>query len=280
MPPNTGTSIQFDSAGQTLNGQTVYDEPTGPNTPLATDTSGNQLYPGPGYNAFVDRPANCVAQTVPAHPAGTCLPGGGSPAPSARTDTASAAMGAGTIADNAAVVTDPGRSVTGTGIPAGAVVGPVTDTPVTPSAPPPVGIADTGKFALVDASGNPVTTTGPVTSVVLGARTPADDPLYDAGAATTGGGNTGSVLISPQRADRLAHRQRPAAMESSRQPPDGFLGLRGRGRLNSTGPPHQAVAAIRPRSASLPVSAASPPAFRSGVTLRPTRRCSEICCVR
>ena len=43
--------------------------------------SGNQLYPGPGDNAFVDRPSNCVAQTVPAQPAGTCLLGGGSHRP-------------------------------------------------------------------------------------------------------------------------------------------------------------------------------------------------------
>ena len=37
----------------------------------------------------------------------------------------------------------------------------------------------------------------PVSGVTLGARTPATDPLYDATDATTGGGDTGSVLISP-----------------------------------------------------------------------------------
>ncbi len=40
-------------------------------------------------------------------------------------------------------------------------------------------------------------TTAPVSGVTLSARTPATDPLYDATDATNGGGDTGSVLISP-----------------------------------------------------------------------------------
>jgi hypothetical protein len=36
-----------------------------------------------------------------------------------------------------------------------------------------------------------------VSGITLGARTPATDPLYDATDPTTGGGDTGSVLISP-----------------------------------------------------------------------------------
>lgn len=36
-----------------------------------------------------------------------------------------------------------------------------------------------------------------MSGVALGARTAATDPLYDATDATTGGGDTGSVLISP-----------------------------------------------------------------------------------
>ena len=63
---------QPDAAGQTVisNGQVQVQntEPAGPNTPLATDASGNQLFPGPGYNASIDRPNNCVAQTVPPQP--------------------------------------------------------------------------------------------------------------------------------------------------------------------------------------------------------------------
>ena len=120
VAPDAHTSILNDSAAETLFGRQVHFEPTGPNTPLATDSQGNQLYPGPGYNAFVDRPSNCVAQTTPTKPAGTCLLGGGGSVPGARTDAgATAPAGSSTIDDNAATAIDPGRSVTGTGIPAG-----------------------------------------------------------------------------------------------------------------------------------------------------------------
>ena len=33
-------------------------EPTGPNTPLLKDSNGNQVYPGPGDSAFIDRPSS------------------------------------------------------------------------------------------------------------------------------------------------------------------------------------------------------------------------------
>jgi len=199
VPPNAATSIQDDSAAETLFGRQVHFEPTGPNTPLATDQQGNQLFPGPGYNAFVDRPSNCVAQTTPKQPAGTCLLGGGNNVPGARTDAgATAATGTSAIDDNAAVATDPGRTVTGNGIPAGAHVGRVTDAPVTATAPNQAGgVVDKGSFQLVDAAGHAITTTGPVSGVTLGAETPQTDPLYNAKSPTTGGGDTGSVLISP-----------------------------------------------------------------------------------
>ena len=88
--------------------------------------------------------------------------------------------------------------MTGEGIPAGAFVGQVTDTPVTATAPNQSGgFVDTGSFTLVNASGQPLPTTGAVSGIVLGARTPSSDPLYDADDPTTGGGDTGSVLISP-----------------------------------------------------------------------------------
>jgi hypothetical protein len=199
VSPNAATSIASDSAAETLFGHRVHWEPTGPNTPLARDAHGNELYPGPGDNAFVDRPANCVAQTVPAQPASTCLLGGGSPVPGPRTDAgATAPAGTSTIADNSAVSTDVGRSVTGTGIPAGAFVGKVTDTPATATqASQNGGLADTGSFALVDSHGHPLSTTAAVAGVTLGARSPSTDPLFSATGATTGGGDTGSVLISP-----------------------------------------------------------------------------------
>ena len=197
--PNAAASIASDSAAETINGQTVHSEPTGPNTPLATDGSGNQLFPGPGDNAFVDRANTCVAQTVPAQPAGTCLLGGGSHSPGARTDShASAPSGTSVISDNSAVATDQGRSVTGTGIPAGAFVGAVTNSPATATSPAQSGgFAVTGSFEIVDGTGNPLMTSAAVSGVTLGATTNATDPLFDATSPTTGGGDTGSVLISP-----------------------------------------------------------------------------------
>ena len=194
--PNAAASVASDTAGENLFGHNVNTEPAGPNTPLQTDAGGNQLFPGPGDNAFVDRPSTCVAQTVPAQPAGTCILGGGSHVPGARTDAgATATATSATIIDNAVVATDAGRSVTGTGIPTGALVGKVTDSPTTPaSATDP---ADIGYFTLVDSTGKALDTTAAVSGITLGADTPANDPLFDATHATNGGGDTGSVLISP-----------------------------------------------------------------------------------
>ena len=197
VPATAATSIAADSAGETIDGKTVRSEPTGPNTPLAKDASGNELYPGPGFNGFVDRPSTCVAQTIPPQPAGTCILGFGNHVPGARTDAgASAAAGVSTIRDDAIVATDAGRGVSGGGIPAGAFVGHVNDASNAPDIPA-GGPADAGLFTLVDASGNVLTTTGPVSGITLAADTPANDPLYDAVDPTTGGGDTGSVLISP-----------------------------------------------------------------------------------
>jgi hypothetical protein len=199
VAPDAATSLEDDSAGETLFGNSVNWEPTGPNTPLEKNEHGEELYPGPGDNAYLDRPSDCVEQTVPSQPTGTCILGGGSHAPGARTDkAASAPEGATTIADNSIVATDAGRAVSGVGIPAGAFVGAVTDTPVTATAPNQSGgFVDTGSFALVNASGEPLACTGAVSGITLGARTPASDPLFNATDPTTGGGDTGSVLISP-----------------------------------------------------------------------------------
>jgi hypothetical protein len=199
VQPNAATSIANDTAGETLFGRTVHFEPTGPNTPLAKNSLGQELYPGPGNNAFVDRPANCVAQTVPKQPAGTCLLGGGASVPGPRTDaSATAPAGSSSIVDNSAVITDAGRTVSGAGVPAGAFVGKVVNSPVTATAPNQGGgFVVAGSFALVSASGRPLVTTAPVNGVTLGPRTPATDPLFDATHPTNGGGDTGSVLISP-----------------------------------------------------------------------------------
>jgi hypothetical protein len=197
--PNASASLASDAAGETLFGRTVHSEPTGPNTPLLSDARGDALYPGPGDNSFIDRPANCVAQTVPPQPAGTCLLGGGGSPPAARSDAAATApAGTSTIADNAILADDLGRAVTGAGIPAGAFVGPVTHVPVAATAPVQSGgFATTGSFTLVNNTGVPVNTTGAVSAIALAARTAQDDPLFTATGSTPGGGDTGSVLISP-----------------------------------------------------------------------------------
>ena len=208
VPPNAATSIANDSAGETLFGRAVHFEPTGPNTPLAKNALGQELYPGPGDNAFVDRPGNCVAQTVPPKPRGTCLLGGGANVPGPRTDAgATAPLGSSTISDNAIVVTDMGRTVTGVGIPPGAVVGKVTNTPVMANAPNQNGgFAVAGSFALVGASGQALVSDRP------GERD-------HGGAAHTGDRST----VQRHRPDdrRRRHRQRadqPVHQAGKRQP--------------------------------------------------------------
>jgi hypothetical protein len=193
---DAATSIADDSAGETLFGKSVNAEPTGPNTPLSKNSSGDELYPGPGFNEYIDRPSSCVAQTVPSQPASQCLLGAAGSVPGARTDaSASAAANSPTVVDPSIVATDAGRSVSGTGIPAGAFVGQVTDTPTVPATASDPG--EVGFFTLVNSTGQALDTTAAVSGVTLGALTPATDPLYDATDATTGGGDTGSVLISP-----------------------------------------------------------------------------------
>jgi hypothetical protein len=113
---------------------------------------------------------------------------------------ATASGGTSTIADNSIKITDEGRTVAGTGIPSGAFVGDVINTPVTATASAsanPAGIVDTGSFELVNANGQALVTTGTVTGVTLGAESAATDPQYDAYDPTTGGGDSGDVLISP-----------------------------------------------------------------------------------
>ncbi|HTA02862.1 MAG TPA: alkaline phosphatase family protein [Streptosporangiaceae bacterium] len=206
--PNFTSSIISDTAGENLFGRNVHYEPTGPNSTLGTNAQGDQLYPGPGNNAFVDRPPVCT-QTTPTLVPADCVPGivrggAGSP-PGARTDAgATGSSASNVIADNSIVADDTGREVTGTNIPANSFVGAVTDTgpdfPTTSS-----GLADTGSFQLVSQNGSVVDPTGPVSGITLSAEgDPSDlapgqtpDPLFNATLPTTGGGDTGSVLISP-----------------------------------------------------------------------------------
>ena len=190
---------ETDSAGENLFGRNVHFEPTGPNVPLKTNTAGEELYPGPGFNEYIDRPSDCVAQTAPSKSAETCLLGAAGHAPGARTDAVTAGAESSTILDNSISVLDEGRTVTGTGIPAGAYVGRVFDTHVnaTSESGTAGGIADTGAFQLVNSAGEAIFTTAAVTSVTLGAETNETDPLFSADGQTIGGGQTGDVLISP-----------------------------------------------------------------------------------
>ena len=188
-PATAASSLAADSAGENINGENVDFEPTGPNTPLLTNAAGDQLYPGPGDNAYVDRDP-----TIPG-----LIMGGASPVPGPRTDTVTGGPGSSYIEDQSIAITDEGRTVTGSGIPAGAVVGPVYDTPDVATQPNGGGCSNScaihGSFELY-LGGIPTSPTGPVTSITLGARTQATDPLFDLTHATNGGGDTGSVLIS------------------------------------------------------------------------------------
>ncbi len=214
--PDASSGIAADAAGENLYGRNVHYSPTGPNSTLGTDSAGNQLYPGPGDNAFIDRPPACTS-TSPKTPA-NCVPGivraGSGNSPAARNDTAAGAAASTYVLDNSIVADDTGRMVTdtvdktgpgGTGpIPANTFVGTVSDTGPQFATSPTGSVID-GSFQLVDQNGAAVTPTGAVSGVTLSAEgapgflAPGQtaDPLYDATDATPGGGDTGSVLISP-----------------------------------------------------------------------------------
>ncbi|MGH9021253.1 MAG: alkaline phosphatase family protein [Acidimicrobiales bacterium] len=125
--------------------------------------------------------------------------GGASAPPGARTDAVAGALGSAYVQDSSIAITDEGRSVTGTNVPAGATVGTVYDTPDVATTANGAGCSNScavhGSFELF-VNGVPTSPTGPVTSITLGARTLATDPLYDATDPTNGGGDVGSVLIS------------------------------------------------------------------------------------
>jgi hypothetical protein len=210
--PNASSGITADAAGEKLNGVNVNTEPTGPNSTLSTDQSGNQLYPGPGNNSFIDRPPACT-QTAPSLVPADCVPGivrgGSGTSPGARTDKVAGNTATSFIEDPSILADDTGRQVTdsadpGNPIPANSFVGAVSDTgPDFPTTS--TGQVTNGSFQLVDESGTPVIPTGPVSSLTLsaegdpGSLAPGQtaDPLWDATHPTPGGGDTGSVLISP-----------------------------------------------------------------------------------
>ncbi len=200
--------IQNDAAGENINGKNIPAEPTGPNSTLQTDGVGNQLDPGPGNNSNIDRPPACTSISPTPTPAG-CVPGivrgGSGNSPGARSDTVTTTAGSNVITDPSIVADDTGRAVTGSGIPANSFVGAVTNTgPLFPTTSS--GAVSTAEFQLVDQSGNPVAlgTSGSQAITLSAEGAPGlltsgetPDPLYDASDPTPGGGDTGSVLISP-----------------------------------------------------------------------------------
>jgi hypothetical protein len=201
--------LKADRAGQNINGHNVSWEPTGPNTTLATDTHGNQLFPGPGNNGYITRPPSCEQDSTLVNADLTnCVSGAKNTGAAfgysaAKTIPATAAVGTSTVK---AGVTDADldRMVTGTGIPSGSYIGAVTDSGPNLVASPTDPVTN-GSFTLVNAKGQKVRTTAAVTSVTLSATgvpghlAAGQTPLatFDAQDATPGGGITGSVLISP-----------------------------------------------------------------------------------
>ncbi len=205
--PNAADSIKNDTAGENLFGRNFHYEPTGPNSTLGKNSAGDELYPGPGNNAFIDRPPVCT-QTSPTLVPADCVPGivrggAGSP-PAARTDTVTGSNSSSDITDPTIVSDDTGRAVAGTNVPANSYVGAVVNTgPLTAATP--TSPVTTGSFQLVSQDGTPVEPTGVLSTITLSAEgdpthlAPGQtaDPLWDATHPTTGGGDTGSVLISP-----------------------------------------------------------------------------------
>ncbi len=198
--PNARAGISADAAGENLFGHNVAWEPTGPNSTLGTDASGNQLYPGPGNNAFIDRPPVCT-QTTPVLVPANCVPnivrGGSGNSPGARNDAAVGSASSTYVLDASILADDTGRMVTDTvdttgpggtsPIPPNTFVGTVSDTGPQFATSATGSVID-GSFQLVDQSGTPVNPTGAVTGLTMSAEgapgflAPGQtaDPLYDA----------------------------------------------------------------------------------------------------
>jgi len=211
-----------DTAGENINGKNVSTEPTGPNDPEVTNSSGQQLQPGPGASAFVDRPLGLVGESANL-----------SGSPAAVTEPALVSAGSSLVDDPKINADDTGRLVSGTDttgdvIPPDTFVGAVENNgPIALSSNASVTTASnnyakpwTGTFQLLNDSGQPVVlpsgfngnvtlSAEGATSTVGSAACPSGnevattagcvtaDPLFDATDFTPGGGDTGSVLISP-----------------------------------------------------------------------------------
>ena len=210
-----------DAAGENISGHNVSTEPTGPNDPEVTNSSGVQLQPGPGAAGFIDRPTGLTGESTNV-----------SGSPGAATEPALVAAGSSMVNDPKINADDTGRLVSGTDaagdvIPPDTFVGAVSNIgPLSLPANASTTTADnnyakpwTGTFQLLNDSGQPVTLSkgynGNVTlsaegatSTVASTSCPSGneaatttgcvtaDPLFDGTDFTPGGGDTGSVLIS------------------------------------------------------------------------------------
>ncbi len=214
--------VLADAAGENINGHNVSTEPTGPNDPEVTNSSGQQLQPGPGAAGFIDRPTGLASESPNV-----------SGSPGSATEPALASAGSSLVTDSKINADDTGRLVSGTDssgntIPPDTFVGAVSDTgPIALSANAATSTASNnyakpwiGTFQLLNDGGQPVTLpngyNGNVTLSAEGATSTigssscpsgdeaattagcvTDDPLFDPTDFTPGGGDTGTVLISP-----------------------------------------------------------------------------------
>ncbi len=151
--------ILADAAGENIDGQNLNTEPTGPNDPEVTNSSGQQLQPGPGAAGFIDRPTGLAGESPEV---------GGSPG--AATEPALVAPASSMVIDAKINADDTGRLVSGTDangntIPPDTFVGAVSDTgPVALPANASTATASNnfakpwiGTFQLLNDGGQPVT---------------------------------------------------------------------------------------------------------------------------
>ena len=169
-------------AGENIFGKNVHSEPTGPNSTLQTDAQRQPALPGPGDNAFIDRPPACTPTTptrcrptacrasCAAAPATPRAPAPTRPRPARVLDLRARPT---IVADRHRPQVTDTVDTTGPGgtspIPANTFVGTVSDTgPQFADAA--TGSVIDGSFQLVDQTGKPVTPTGAVSGITLSAE--------------------------------------------------------------------------------------------------------------
>lgn len=235
LPSTAYGAVTTDEAGETLYGRSVNWEPTGPNVPITVSATGQVLTPGPGFGSSLDRPNATTAvpgATVACSngtsgsngwvttPSDGCLLMGASTTTGTSSDitgTFTAGSAAVTIPDtsksNPISIKDEGREVniestanggddgdeTQESADGGYYLGQVTSTYDPTAATTNSTSPNAFSFQLLNSQGQKVTDLpdGGSFKFTLGAQSAGSDPLFDAYDYTTGGGDTGSVLISP-----------------------------------------------------------------------------------